>query len=397
VTDAGAGYAEVSSQRTPFRPRSWPPRFVDGNLVTLLRDGNEAYPAMLEAIAAARRQVLLEMFWFGSDRAGRRFAAALLAARERGVEVGLLYDAVGSRDTDPSLFGELRSGGCTVVEFGPLIPWRAHFRPEGLTRRDHRKILVVDGEIGFTGGINVADEWLPKEEGGGGWRDDMLRVEGPVVRGLVAMQRSAWRRAGGPPLGAAPGYERGPRLHVTDQMVRVLGESYFRNRRQISQAYIAELEHAKERAWVQNAYFVPDRRVRRAFRRAAQRGVDVRVIVPGVSDVELVRVASKATWASLLSRGVRLFEYQRGVLHSKSAVIDGRWSTVGTFNLDYLSLRSNLEVNIAVLDARFGEQMEQSFRLDMADSKEVDAEAFHGRSLGSRALEQIAYRFRKLL
>jgi cardiolipin synthase len=142
---------------------------------------------------------------------------------------------------------------------------------------------------------------------------------------------------------------------------------------------------------------VPDRRVRRAFRRAAQRGVDVRVIVPGVSDVELVRVASKATWASLLSRGVRLFEYQRGVLHSKSAVIDGRWSTVGTFNLDYLSLRSNLEVNIAVLDARFGEQMEQSFRLDMADSKEVDAEAFHGRSLGSRALEQIAYRFRKLL
>jgi cardiolipin synthase len=160
---------------------------------------------------------------------------------------------------------------------------------------------------------------------------------------------------------------------------------------------VAEIERARARAWVENAYFVPDRRVRRALRRAAQRGVDVRIIVPGVSDVELVRVASRATWGSLLAHGVRLFEYQRGVLHSKSAVIDGRWSTVGTFNLDYLSLRSNLEVNVAVLDTRFGEQMEQSFELDLVDSKEVDAEAFRRRSLGSRALEQIAYRFRKLL
>jgi cardiolipin synthase len=387
----------VSSQRTSFRLRSWPPRFVDGNQVTLLRDGKEAYPAMLEAIAGAREQVLLEMYWFGSDRAGRRFAAALLAARERGVEVALLYDAVGSRDTDPSLFEELRTGGCTVVEFGPLVPWRARFRPEGLTRRDHRKILVVDGEVGFTGGINVADEWLPKEDGGAGWRDDMVRVQGPAVRGLVSMQRAAWRRAGGPPLGDTPGFERGGRPHGTDQMVRILGESYLRNRRQISRAYVAEIERARERAWVENAYFVPDRRVRRALRRAAQRGVDVRIIVPGVCDVEFVRVASRATWGSLLSRGVRLFEYQRGVLHSKSAVIDGRWSTVGTFNLDYLSLRSNLEVNVAVLDARFGEQMEQSFELDLVDSKEVDVEAFRGRSLGSRALEQIAYRFRKLL
>jgi cardiolipin synthase len=386
----------VHSQRTPFHPRSWPPRFVDGNAVTLLRDGKEAYPAMLEAIAAAREQVLLEMYWFGSDRAGRRFAAALLAARERGVQVGLLYDAVGSRDTDPTLFADLRAGGCTVVEFGPLIPWRARFRPEGLTRRDHRKILVVDGEIGFTGGINVADEWLPKEEGGAGWRDDMVRVEGPAVRGLVAMQRSAWRRAGGPPLPDPP-VDLRPRAHVTDQMVRVLGESYLRARRQISQAYIAEIERAKERAWVENAYFVPDRLVRRALRRAAQRGVDVRIIVPGVSDVELVRVASRATWGSLLVRGVRLFEYQRGVLHSKSAVIDGRWSTVGTFNLDYLSLRTNLEVNVSVLDARFGEQMEQSFELDLLDSKEVDLETFRGRSIGSRAIEQLAYRFRKLL
>jgi cardiolipin synthase len=352
---------------------------------------------MLDAIAGAREQVLLEMYWFGSDRAGRRFAAALLAARERGVEVGLLYDAFGSRDTEPSLFEDLRAGGCAVVEFGPLVPWRARFRPEGLTRRDHRKILVVDGAIGFTGGINIADEWLPKEEGGAGWRDDMVRVEGPAVRGLVNMQRSAWRRAGGPPLRETPGFQRAQQGPGTDQLVRVLGESYFRTRRQISQAYLAELEGAKERAWVENAYFVPDRRVRRALRRAAQRGVDVRIIVPSISDVEFVRVASRATWNALLSRGVRLFEYQRGVLHSKSAVIDGRWSTVGTFNFDYLSLRMNLEVNLSVLDSRFGEQMEQSFQLDLAESKEVDPAVFRGRSFGSRALEQIAYRFRKLL
>jgi len=374
-----------------------PPRFVDGNRVTLLRDGAEAYPAMLDAIRSAREQVLFEMYWFGSDKAGRRFGAVLREASARGVEVAVVYDAFGSLGADPAFFDELRAAGCRVHEFGPIAPWRRRFKPEGVVRRDHRKILVVDGDIGFTGGINIGDPWLPVEEGGAGWRDDTVRVEGPAVRGLVACVLSAWRRAGGGPLLQTRRSEPATRTHDAGHRVRVLGESYFRARRQISRAYVAELAQAKARAWVTNAYFVPDRAVRRGLRRAAERGVDVRVLVPGTSDVEFVRIASRATWSSLLRSGVRLFEYQRGILHAKSAVIDGRFSTVGTYNLDYQSFRSNLEVNVAVVDESFGEQMEQSYLRDLRDSREVQVHEFNRRPFADRVVEQIAYRFRKLL
>ena len=374
-----------------------PPRFVDGNRVTLLRDGAEAYPAMLDAIRSAQEQVLFEMYWFGSDKAGRRFGDALVEASARGVEVAVVYDAFGSLGADPAFFDELRKAGCQVHEFGPIAPWRRRFKPEGVVRRDHRKILVVDGDTGFTGGINIGDPWLPVEEGGAGWRDDTVRVEGPAVRGLVACVLSAWRRAGGGPLSQTRRSDPAPRVHDDGHRVRVLGESYFRARRQISRAYVAELAQAKARAWVTNAYFVPDRAVRRGLRRAAERGVDVRVLLPGKSDVEFVRVASRATWSSLLRSGVRLFEYQQGILHAKSAVIDGRFSTVGTYNLDYQSFRSNLEVNVAVVDESFGEQMEQSYLRDLRDSREVQGQEFNRRPYTDRLVEQIAYRFRKLL
>ena len=175
----------MPDRRIPRRYRAIHEHFIEGNRVELLRDGKEAYPAMLDAIAGASEQVLLEMYWFDSDDAGRRFTKALVAAAERGVETVLLYDAIGSIGVDGAMFDELRRAGVKVAEFGPIAPWRRRFRLGWLTRRDHRKVLVVDGEVGFTGGINVAKAWLPLEEGGGGWRDDMVRIQGPVVRQLV--------------------------------------------------------------------------------------------------------------------------------------------------------------------------------------------------------------------
>ncbi len=383
--------------RTPFLNRRAEPQFVDGNCVTLLRDGAEAYPAMLAAIAGATEQVLFEMYWLGSDKAGHSFADALMAAARRGVEVALVYDAIGSLGIDGAFLEELRRAGCFVAEFGPLAPWRPRFRWEGLARRDHRKILIVDGEIGFTGGMNVADAWLPLDQGGQGWRDDMVRVEGPAVRGLVNCLFAAWRRAGGPPLGRTRRSDSGPPKKAEDQQVRVLGESYFRSRRQISTAYLQALHGASRTAWITNAYFVPDRSVRHALVGAVRRGVDVRVLMPAKSDVEVVRYASRGTWSRLLTRGVRLYEWLPSVLHAKSAVIDGHWSTVGTYNLDYLSLRSNLEVNVAVLDARFGAEMERSFLRDLEQSREVDLAGFRQRPPLDRVLEHVAYRFRKFL
>lgn len=386
----------MPARRIPRRYRAVAEQFVPGNRVELLRDGKEAYPAMLSAIAGAQEQVLLEMYWFDSDRAGRTFADALMAAAARGVETVLLYDAVGSIGVDPSMFEGMRRTGVKVAEFGPIAPWRRRFRLGKLTRRDHRKILVVDGEVGFTGGINVADRWLPREEGGDGWRDDTVRVEGPAVRGLIACVLSAWRRAGGVPISRTRPSQHGVPARG-GQLVRVLGESYLRNRHQIARAYVAQLYHARKTAWITSAYFVPDPSVMRALTRARDRGVDVRVLLPAETDVEIVRHASRATWARLLRHGVRIFEYEGAILHSKSAVIDGRWSTVGTFNLDYLSLRWLLEANVCVLDDEFGASMQRSFLRDLEHSREVDPRAHRFRPLGDRLLEFILYRFRKLL
>jgi cardiolipin synthase A/B len=388
----------MAARRIPRRYRAVDERFVAGNRVELLRDGGEAYPAMLEAIAGAEEQVLLEMYWFDSDRAGHRFADALGAAAARGVETAVVYDAIGSLGVDTKMFDELRRAGVKVAEFGPIAPWRRRFRLDRLTRRDHRKILVVDGAVGFTGGINIADAWLPTDEGGGGWRDDMVRVEGPVVRGLIACVLSAWRRAGGGPISRTrPSHHGSVLAQPGTQFARVISESYLRKRHQIASAYVSQLYHAKKTAWITNAYFVPDPSVMRALTRACDRGVDVRVLLPAETDVEIVRHASRATWGRLLRHGVRIFEYERSILHSKSAVIDGRWSTIGTFNFDYLSLRWLLEANVCVLDEEFGSTMQRSFLRDLEQSREVDARTYRFRPLGDRLLEMILYRFRKFL
>jgi len=369
--------------------------FVGGNHIWLLRNGAEAFPSMLEAIEGAKRQVLLEMYWFASDGIGRKFARALADAAARGVEVALIYDSLGSWESDFGMFEELANAGVKVHEYNPVMPWHNRFRLAKMTRRDHRKFLVVDGEIGFTGGINIADHWQPDDQDGHAWRDDMARLEGPVVAGLSGIFLRNWRRETDVPLAVEPA--AGMPKQSGPQKVRVLGENFARHRREIVHAYLKNLYRAERRVWIANSYFVPDRMVVRALKRAARRGADVRVLVPGVSDVEIVRHASRAVWGGLMRHGVRVFEWQRNMLHAKTAVIDGRWSTIGTFNMDARSLRSNLEVNVAVSDEGFAAVMEQSFERDLEVSREVDSREFLFRPLGDRLLELIFYRFRKLL
>jgi cardiolipin synthase len=384
-------------QRVPLRFRNVVERFVPGNAVKLLRDGREAFPAMLEAIAQARRQVLLEMYWFGSDRVGRRFADELSRARQRGVEVAVIYDSVGSISADRAMFAELEALGAHVLEYNPVAPWRQRVRLSFTrhSRRDHRKILVVDGNVGFTGGINLAEQWAPVEEEGGGWRDDMMRIMGPAVNGLTHCFQRVWRRHALPPLlhlhAKAP--PAGERLLP----VRILGERYYRHRHQIAKDYATRLYAAKRRAYISNSYFVPDGSIRRALVRAARRGVDVRVIVPAHSDVEPVKYAGRAQYGRLLDAGVRIYEWQEGMFHSKTAVIDSEWCTTGTFNFDYMSVRRNLEVNASVLDAELASEVERSFQEDLEQSREVDEAQLKFRPLGDRLLEAGFYRLRKFL
>lgn len=391
----------MSPRRTPRRFRAVEERFSAGNRVVLLRDGTEAFPAMLDAIEDARGQILLEMYWFASDRIGRRFADALTRALGRGVEVVVIYDSVGSFGADPEMFRALERAGARVVEFNPISPFSRRFKLARLTRRDHRKILVVDQRIGFTGGINIGDAWLNDEDNTAPFRDDMVMVEGPAVEGFVACVRASFRAATGvtPDLTPKRPVARESSLPPDTEATgaRVLGERHYKNRREIFHAYMNHLYRAERRAYIANAYFVPDRSVRTALIRAVRRGVDVRVLLPGESDVPIVAYASRAVWNVLLKNGVRIYEWQDGVLHAKTAVVDGDWSTVGTFNLDALSLRWNAEVSLSVLDARFGKAVETAFLQDLERSREVDLRTFRFRSLSDRLLELFAYRLRKFL
>jgi len=380
--------------RRSWRKRGLREHFVQGNRVALLRDGREAFPPMLAAIDSAERQVLLEMYWFDSDRTGRRFAQALKAARGRGCEVAVIYDALGSITADGEMFAELRASGVGVVDWNPVAPWRQRFAPDRLTKRDHRKMLMVDGRVAFTGGFNLADKWLPDPETGApAWREDVVQIEGPVLSAMIAMFQETWQRGGGPPLAAIAV----PQQPIGEQQVQVLGQTEFGNKLEISRAYRRRIETASERVWITNSYFVPDQGVISALKRAGRRGCDVRVLVPQISDIPATRYASRRVWETLFRSGVRIYEWQDSVLHSKSAVIDGTWSTLGSFNLDYISFSFNMELNVAIDDRSFGTIMERSFLRDLDNSLEVSPEQFRHRPLAEQLFEAVLYRMRKIL
>jgi len=370
---------------------------VSGNRVTLLHDGEQAFPAMLEAISEAKQEILLEMYWFASDQVGRQFADALIAKAEAGVHVRVIYDAVGSIQSDSHMFAQMRDAGCEVEEYNPIAPWRARFRIGVLNNRDHRKLLVVDRQVGFTGGVNLGDEWAPKGAGGEGWRDDTIRIEGPAAEQMCDIFNYGWGRIV-EPAAAKPRF--GPPIDTGDgqgSRVRVLANHYFRERRAIRQAYLGRIRAAERSVCITNSYFVPDGQIRRVLSQAVQRGVEVRVIVPGQSDVMAVRHAARKLHGRLLEAGIQLYEWQGSILHSKTAVIDGQWCTVGTYNLDARSLRFNLEVIAAVEDAAVAGAMEERFDLDLERTKPVSYEEWRRRPLHVRMLDDFFYRFHKLL
>ena len=371
---------------------------VSGNRVTLLHDGKQAFPAMLEAIAEAKREILLEMYWFASDTVGQQFADALVSRAATGVKVRVIYDAVGSIQSDGRMFSRLRDAGCEVEQYNPIAPWRARFRIGVVNHRDHRKLLIVDRQVGFTGGVNLGDEWAPQSAGGAGWRDDTIRIEGPAVEQMCDIFDYGWLRIVEPQTVAKPRFR--PPVDTGDgrgSRVRVLANHYSRERRAIRQAYLRRIESAQRSVCITNSYFVPDGQIRRVLRRAVSRGAEVRVIVPGESDVLAVRHAARKLYGRLLEAGIQLYEWQGSILHSKTAIIDGRWCTVGTYNLDSRSLRFNLEVVAAVEDAAVAGAMEDRFKEDLEHTTPVSYEEWRRRPLHVRMLDDFFYRFHRLL
>ena len=331
----GAPGADASYLPPRGRVRSW-------NRVTPLRAGREAFPAMLAAIARAEHSICLEMYILRADRIGQRFKQALVERARAGVSVRVICDAVGSIGLPADYVAELVAAGVEWIEFHPVAPWRRRF---GWNSRDHKKMLIVDSRIAFTGGINIGDEYCPTEEGGGGWHDMSAQIEGPAVRELSRVFDSTWRAEGGSAVPPEARVDKAASPERAQAYVEVIANLGAIPRPGMRRAYLHAIRHAQHRIRVMNAYFIPDAALRRAFAKAVRRGASVRVIVPSRSDIEPVYYASRNLYARLMRSGVRLYEWQGDMMHAKCAAIDGVWSTIGSYNLDRRSFIHNLDVS----------------------------------------------------
>jgi cardiolipin synthase A/B len=370
-----------------------PEAMIPGHRVDLLVDGAAAYPAMLESIAGASREIHLETYIFEGDRTGQRFAEALSERARAGVVVRVLVDAVGAFGLSEPMRRRMRDAGVQLVEFHPVAPWRHRW---GWGVRDHRKVLVVDGRTAFAGGLNLGDEYAPAEWGGGAWHDVHLRLTGPSVREIQKEFAAAFRYASAED--AEPLVIRRDTPAVAGHArVQVLASRNRRGRKSIRRNYYYAMKRARERIWIAQAYFVPDRALRRILRNAAKRGVDVRVMLPQKSDVRAVYWASRAMYARLLRGGVKIFEWTPTVLHAKTVCVDGIWSSVGSYNLDWRSFLYNWELTLAIVDKTTAAALEKRFESDLASCVPVDPEGWAKRPALHRLLEGFFYLFRRWL
>ncbi len=373
---------------------------VLGNRLVLLQDGPATYKAMLAAIRAARDHINLETYIFDDSEVGQEFAALLLEKQAAGVQVNLIYDSVGSLATPKEFFEKLRAAGIQTLEFNPINPANLNKKEWVLNNRDHRKLLVVDGKIAFLGGINISDSYssssfsaskAKKDTSEAGWRDTHLQIEGPVVAELQKYFLDTWARQKAPPLANRTYFP--PLRPQGDEIVRAIGSEAEAADCPIYLTLLSAIAHAEHSVHLTNAYFVPDPQLLQALADATQRGVEVHMILPGKTDSWAVFHAGRSHYDELLRTGVRLYERRDAVLHSKTASIDGVWSTIGSTNLDWRSFLHNDEINAVILGADFAQQMDAMFEKDRAAAEPINAEQWQQRSLWLRMQEWMAQRF----
>ncbi len=368
------------------------PAFVPGNRVTALLNGDQTFPAMLTAIRSARRTITFESYIYWSSRVGREFTEALSERARAGVRTHLLLDWAGSQKVERDDLEQMRKAGVEVVLY------RApHWYQLGrLNRRTHRKLLVVDGRIGFTGGMGVGDQWRGHAQDRDHWRDSQFQVEGPVVAQLQAAFMDDWFETEGAVLDG-PGYF--PDLDpVGSELAQVFRSSPEEGDGNLRLMFLLAIASASRRILIANAYFLPDRMTIDMLVAARRRGVEVEILVPGpILDAQLVRRASRAKWGPLLEAGVRIYEYQPTMYHVKLMVVDDVWASVGSTNFDDRSFRLNQEANLNVLDSRFGAEQARTFAEDRGHSRRVTLEEWHHRPLWERIQERFAWVLQKQL
>lgn len=348
-----------------------------GNKVALLADGQDTYAAMFKAIQNAKKHINLETFIIEDDAVGHKFSELLLQKQAEGVQVRLIYDSYGSIKTPASFFQRLSDSGIEVVEFNPINPLKA--RKEwglGLTHRDHRKILIVDGKIAIIGGINISNVYSSSplkrktdKKAPIHWRDTDVQIEGPAVAEFQKLFLATWLKQGGP-LYSKQNYF--PALkEAGNALVRVVGSTPGQSNRIPFIVYVSVIAFAEHSIHITNSYFIPDDQIVTALTEAAERGVDVKIILPGITDSKLAFYAQRSYYSELLKSGVKIYEHGSSLLHAKTAVVDGIWATVGSTNMDYLSLLNNDEVNAIILNHQFAVEMENMFIRDLKNSRQI--------------------------
>ena len=362
-----------------------------GNRVTLLSDGPATYAAMFIAMQKAKSHINLESYIIEDDKTGRAFADLLLLKKAEGVQVQIIYDSLGCVNTPAAYFQRLRDAGIQVVEFNPLNPLNPG-KTWGLTHRDHRKILIVDGTVAIIGGINISEVYssspLKRNKNKKRpihWRDTDIQIEGPAVAEFQKLFLDTWVKQTGTKTAALNYF---PRLtEKGSALVRVIGSTPGEINRIPFIVYVSAISFAERSIHLTNSYFIPDEQIVTALADAARRGIDVKIILPGISDSQLAYYAQRHYYSALLKAGVKIYEHGSSLLHAKTATIDKVWSTVGSTNMDYLSLLNNDEVNALILSRELATEMEKMFARDLSNSEQITWQEWQKRPLLPRARE----------
>ena len=376
-----------------------------GNSAELLIDGPATLGAMKAAIEAARHRVLLETYIFEDNGLAADIAALLVRKAASGVAVALMYDSVGSSATSPAFFAQLAAQGVRVCMFNPIKPWQGPL-PWTPNHRDHRKLLVVDNEVAFAGGLNISRVYASGSFGrvrtsrtsgseSDGWRDTHIALRGPVVAPLGRLFQATWaaQRCPGAAVDAPPAVAAQP----GERVVQVLAVDPGNRAHRVYRSMMAAIDASQRSVHLTMAYFAPVADMVQALCDAALRGVAVVLVLPGKTDFQWILHAGRANYQQLLDAGVRIHELHTSLLHAKTAVIDGVYATVGSSNLDWRSLADNNELNVVVLGDDFGQTMEAQFQIDLAQTEAIDAAHWRERGLQQRTLEQIGRLMERLL
>ena len=365
---------------------------IGGNTITVLQNGIEIFPALLEAIASAQHSVHFSTFIYSSGHIPREFADAFSAAAKRGVEVRMVFDKSGSKAVSAELMSQMRKAGCKIKWFRP-IQWYSWAK---YNHRTHRKLLIIDGTLAFTGGVGIADEWNGNADSPTHWRDTHVRIVGPAVASVQAAFVDNWNEA----TGELPIDERYfPKLKSAGEtsMCGIQSNPVFgASSAQRSMAVL--IAGGSRRLWIANAYFVPPKPFVRALREAKARGVDVKILLPGrYHDQPAVRRASRQTWGPLLEGGVELYEYEPTMMHCKIVIVDSSVTSIGSINFDPRSFALNAEFGIVALDRALAKQIEDAFVADLQFSRRVTAEDLRAMPVHERILNIFCYWIRAQL